>query len=91
MSGLANTEVNFTLTLTCTITLFYNTAKNVKNVNFAVGATTNNLPITMAVPVYGTLPDYCLLKPDDVELSLIDESTKKQPTFVNLTQTSVSI
>ena len=89
MSGLTNTEVNFILTLTCTITLFYNTAKNVKNVNFAVGATTNNLPITMAVPVYGTLPDYCLLVP--VELSLIDESTKKQPTFVNLTQTSVSI
>ena len=45
--------------------------------------------LTMAVPVYETQPDYCLLQSYD--LSLFDEATKQMPSFIKLTQSSVSI
>ncbi len=61
VSGNKNTQVSFNVTLTCTISVFYNTVKNVKNVNYVIGAAMDSKAITMAVPVYETQPDYCLL------------------------------
>jgi hypothetical protein len=40
----------------------------------------NSIPLTMPVPVYGTVPDYCLLTP--VELAITNESKKETPEFV---------
>jgi hypothetical protein len=61
VSGQTNTQVSFTVTLTCTIIAFYNTVKNVKNVNYVISAAMDSKAITMPVPVYETQPDYCLL------------------------------
>jgi hypothetical protein len=61
VSGHTNTQVSFTLTLTCTISVFYNSVKNVKNVNYVIDAAMDSKAITMPVPVYETQPDYCLL------------------------------
>ena len=54
VSGQTNTQVSFTVTLTCTISLFYNSVKNVKNISYVIGAAMDNKALTMAVPVYET-------------------------------------
>jgi hypothetical protein len=77
------------VTLTCTISLFYNTVKNVKNISYVIGAAMNSIPMTMSVPVYGTVPDYCLLTP--VELSITNESKKETPEFVLLDKVSNTV
>jgi hypothetical protein len=75
VSGLTNSEVKFKLTLTCTISVFYNSEKNVKNVNYAISALLATKAFTMPLPVFMTKPDYCLLTP--YQLSIADESTGK--------------
>ena len=63
VSGLVNEEIKFTLTLTCTTRLFFNSEVNVNNVAYTVPADLNSEPVRLTLPVYKTSPDYCLLQP----------------------------
>lgn len=54
ISGKTNNEVRFKLTLTCTITAFFNTKKNIKNVNYVISAAQDQRPVIMSLPVYAT-------------------------------------
>jgi len=63
----------------------------VKNLSYVVPADLNSLPEKMALPVYKTDPEYCLLQPYTIEL--LDDSTAstKLPGFISVDKTSVTI
>ena len=91
VSGLQNSDITFTLTLTCTTKLFKNTEVNVKNIAYVVPADLNSLPVKMVLPVYKTDPEYCLLQP--YTIMLLDDSTASTqlPGFLTVDKTSVTI
>ena len=63
-SGMINEEVEFKVTLTCTITSFTNTVKNVKDVVYLIGQVSTVPSVTtLLVPTYSATPSYCLLTP----------------------------
>ena len=91
ISGLSNSEVRFTLTLTCTVTQLFNSEKNVNNLIYRIPSDLNSKPVSLPLPVYKTTPDYCLLTP--YALALVDEAQQsaKLPAFVKLGASSVTI
>jgi hypothetical protein len=67
-SGAINTEVVFKLTLTCTITQFFNTAKGVGNINYMITADLSSKRYSVPLPTFATEPPYCMLLPLEVKL-----------------------
>lgn len=61
------------MTLTCTSKYFFNSQSNVNNVAYSIPSNLVAKSVTMALPVYKTNPDYCLLQP--YALSLTNDAT----------------
>ena len=89
VSGLLNEDVNFVLTLTCTIHRFYNTAKGVSNKVYEVYPGENPV-LKLSKPLYATEPDYCLLRPYSLLITREPEGLEI-PSFINIQESNVSI
>jgi hypothetical protein len=102
LRGATNSDVVFKLTLTCSITQFFNSLKGVENINYVIPADLNSVFYTVSMPTYVTKPTYCLLNAPDVTLTFlgaseefppfvtVDESTKpRQLVIYNTDPTSV--
>lgn len=61
ISGIVNEVVKFKLEMTCTTTLFYNFAKNVRNLYYEIPYDLTSQLVKFVVPVYKTTPEWCLL------------------------------
>jgi hypothetical protein len=69
LRGETNNDVVFKLTLTCSITQFFNSVKGIENINYVIPADLNSIRYTVPMPSYVTKPTYCMLLP--VKLRLI--------------------